>query len=382
MRIPVLHVITKLELGGAQLHALEVLRQMDRQRYAPLLYTSSRGLLLSEALRIPGVTVIASPYLDRPLHPLKDILACIDLVRCIRRHGVRIVHTHSSKAGVLGRLAARIAGVTRVVHTVHGWSFNDYQPAPVRGSVIWLERLLARVTARLVTVCEYDRQKGLALGIGTPAQYALVRYGIFPPERTISRDEAKQSLGIPPGEPVVGMVSCLKPQKAPWIFLAAAREVLKTYPAVTFVVAGDGTLRSRLEQESAQGALAGRVKWLGWRRDIGRVRAAFDIFVLSSRWEGLPIALLESMAEGVPAVVTDTGGVREVIASPEAGYVVARDDVAALAAGICRLLADFRLRQGMGEKAAAAVNREYSFEAMMDSLHGVYEACGRERMDA
>ncbi|MGE5308472.1 MAG: glycosyltransferase, partial [Deltaproteobacteria bacterium] len=144
-----LFVITKLELGGAQKHVLDVLRSLDREQFELFLYTAREGLLVDEALSLEGVTVRRSRFLERPINPLKDLLALIELFRYIAANRFDIVHTHSSKAGILGRLAARFSGVRTVVHTVHGWSFNDLQPAFVRMLYRRLERLCANFTSTI-----------------------------------------------------------------------------------------------------------------------------------------------------------------------------------------------------------------------------------------
>src|SRR4030042_947679 len=160
-RINLLYVITELELGGAQKQLLSLINQLNKEKYRPFLLTAREGLLLPQALSIPGITIKKSRWLTRPINPFKDLLALVEIYRFIKRNNIRIVHTHSSKAGILGRLAARLAKTRVIIHTVHGWSFNHHQSILVRFFFVWLERLVARFTDKLIVVSDYDKQKGL-----------------------------------------------------------------------------------------------------------------------------------------------------------------------------------------------------------------------------
>jgi hypothetical protein len=171
-------VITKLELGGAQKQLLSLITRLDKERFNIFLFTAQDGLLIKEASSITGLTIKKSRYLERPINPLKDLLALIEIYKFIKKNNIDIVHTHSSKAGILGRFVARLAKVKFIIHTVHGWSFNDYQPLFMRSVFIGLERLSARFTHKLIVVSYYDRKKGLKNRIAREDKYRLIRYGI------------------------------------------------------------------------------------------------------------------------------------------------------------------------------------------------------------
>ncbi|TAN59363.1 glycosyltransferase family 1 protein, partial [bacterium] len=160
-KINILYVITKLELGGAQKHLLSLIANLDKSKFNIFLFTSKEGLLLNDVLAISGLYIKTSPNLTRPINFFKDLPALFEIYSFIRKHNIDIVHTHSSKAGIVGRLAARLAKVKIIIHTVHGWPFNDYQRFIVRYIYIWLERLAARLSDKLIIVSCFDKKKGL-----------------------------------------------------------------------------------------------------------------------------------------------------------------------------------------------------------------------------
>jgi len=370
----ILHIITQLELGGAQRSTLQILARLDRRRYAPTLI-SSNGPLSHEARQIPGLTVHLWPTLRRQIHPLADGVAFARLTSFIRREQFHLVHTHSSKAGILGRWAAHAAHGPAIVHTIHGFAFHAYQTALVRRGYQQLERLTSRITDRLIVVSEHDRRAGLDAGIGHPSQYRLIRYGVE--ARRVATDGARQSvreeLGITPTAPLIGTVACLKPQKAPLDFVRACRIMKRELPEAHFVLIGDGTQRPRVERWRRRFALDDSLHLLGWRRDVPRLLSALDVFVLASRWEGLPIACLEAKAAGLPIVATSVGGVPEVVANGVNGLLVPPARPEQLASVVIDLLHHDEARNRFGEASYASLDGACSIERMVTQTEELYE---------
>ena len=178
MAIRILHIVTKLELGGAQRNVLDILSGLDQKRFEIHLI-SSKGLLNDEARAIPHLHLTLLPFLRRPPNPIFDLWAFLVLVSYMKRNKIQIVHTHSSKAGILGRWAARLAGVPVIIHSVHGWGFHDYLKSFLNDFFIFLERVTARITTKLIAVSENDIRKGLDLRIGSQNQYLLVRCCLY-----------------------------------------------------------------------------------------------------------------------------------------------------------------------------------------------------------
>jgi len=373
-KINLLYVITKLELGGAQKQLLSLIGRLDKERFNIFLFTAQDGLLVKDALSLNGLTIKRSRCLERPTNPLKDLLSLIEIYRFIKQNNIDLVHTHSSKAGILGRLAARFAKVNCIIHTVHGWSFNDYQPNFIRHIFIGLERLAAGFSHKLIVVSCYDKQKGLANRIGREDKYIIIRYGIDYAEFFKRDQKIKQELGINNADLVVGMISCLKPQKSPQDFIKLAFLINKIHPSVKFLLVGDGILRKRTQELIDRLNLQKCVILTGWRRDISRILSAIDVFVLTSLWEGLPIALLEAAASSVPAVATHTGGIVEVIIDGKTGFLIPAHNPKLMSERLALLLKDENQRRQMGENARNNLGLNFMLTHMVKQTQGLYDS--------
>lgn len=387
-RARVLHVITQLELGGAQRSTLELLRHLDRWRYELTLASAPGGPLEEDARAIPDVTVVTVPSLVRPLHPWRDLRAVRSLTRLIRQGKFDIVHTHSSKAGILGRWAAAQAGVPVICHTIHGFAFHAGQPAWIRRAYQAAERAAAKMTTRLITVSQHDAAIGLSAGIGASGQYRHIPYGIDVGRfhrNGLTAHAARGRLGLRPDAPTLGTVACFKPQKAPLDFLAMCAQIRHAMPNLQAVMVGDGALRPAIEQQRRALGLEGMVHLLGWRRDIPEVLSALDVFVLTSRWEGLPMSVLEAQAMEVPVVVTDTGGVRDCIIDGVNGSLVPIGDLEGLSRRVVELLRDAEAARAMAAQGEATVTERFSVERMVQTTETMYaealETSGRRTVD-
>ena len=373
----VFNVITKLAVGGAQETALAYCAGLDPERWETVLVTgpesSPEGDLFDEADR-RGVRVEVVPSLARRVNPVRDLRAVVELVLLFRRERPDVVHTHSSKAGLVGRLAARIAGVPVVAHTVHGWSFHEGMSPVARAVAVSLERTTARWTWPLVVVAEADAEIGVGAGIGQPHQYAVVRSAIDVDglrRAAASRAAARAALGVPEGVPVVGAVTRLCRQKDPETLLRAARLVVELRPGTRFVVVGDGPLRPQVERLLDELDLRDHVTLLGRRSDVDVLLPGFDAFVLASRWEGLPRVIVEAMAVGVPVVSTDVGGVAEAVEDQVSGLLVPPGDFVALGNALVRVLDEPGLSARLRSEAAARVD-EFDVGRMVDRLDDLY----------
>jgi glycosyltransferase involved in cell wall biosynthesis len=354
-RTRVFQVVTKLELGGAQKVVLATLERLPSDRYDRGLVAGPEGLLRDVAERLSGVACHWIPTLVREVSPWRDLRALVDLWRLFRRERPDIVHTHSSKAGILGRWAAWLAGVPVIVHTAHGFGFNDYQRPWVRRLFICLERACRPITTRTVMVSRDNATRAESLGIVGPGEWILSRPGIdtgaFQQERP--RRASLEAWGIPPGRTVVGMVACFKPQKAPVDFVDVAARVLEHERDVHFVMAGDGEMRGAIEARIAAHGIGEHFTLLGWVDDMPEVYRNLDVVVLTSLWEGQPCVFAEAMASGLPIVATAADGAREAIVDGENGYVHERRDVDRLARSVSRLVQEPELRRRMGEAGRA-----------------------------
>lgn len=372
--VRVLHAITMLELGGAQRNTLDTVTRLDRSRFAVALACADEGVLLEEARSIPLCSVVPIPHLRREVRPPSDVRALGELRRAMRTFRPHIVHTHSSKAGVLGRLAARLEKVPRVVHSIHGFGFGAHQPAPVRAAFLAAERLAARWTDAFIAVSRRNAADGVAMGLFDTGQVRVIRSGIdLDSFRNPSGSEAvRRELGIPERAPVVVQVSCFKPQKAPERFVAAAARILSRCPEAHFVLVGDGVLRPLLERRRSELGLTGRLHLAGWRRDVPALLATASVATLTSRFEGLPRVVVEALAAGVPVVAMAVDGVEEVLRHGVDGFVVGEGDVTALADRVSALLRDAELRRTMAARAGETV-AEWDREVMVGQQEELYQ---------
>ncbi|MFH1062350.1 MAG: glycosyltransferase family 4 protein [Candidatus Omnitrophota bacterium] len=376
-KVRVLHIITNLALGGAQKNALYTLDNLDSNKYEKYFISAPWGGLFEDIEQYKGINFYFLNCLKRRIAPLNDLFVFFALRRYMRKHKISIVHTHSSKAGIIGRWAAKFAKVPIIIHTVHGWSFHEHMSKPLKALYVFLEQRAAKITSRFIIVSSSDKQKGLAHQIGTAQQYELIRYGIeiskfYKPDSSVEK-KAKQ---------VVGMIACLKPQKNPLDFIKAAAIISKTNKAVEFMCVGDGCLRPKIEREIKRNALSSQLSLLGWRKDIPDLIAAMDIVVLCSLWEGLPIALLEAMAAAKPIVAYDSDGIREAVLNNKNGYLVEPGDVQGLAKKIQELLDDQLLAKTMGQTGHNLLKEsEFNARQMMRKIEALYAKLLRLNQD-
>jgi glycosyltransferase involved in cell wall biosynthesis len=378
MKAKVIHVITKLELGGAQKVTLMTLERLPRESYNVGLVSGPEGLLVEWANRIPDLSRTWLPSLIREVRPVQDGKAFFSLWKLFRKERPQVVHTHSSKAGILGRWAAWLAGVPFIFHTAHGFGFNDFQRPAVRNFYIWLERATTRITTKLVVVSYANAEKGEKMGAFKRNDWILCRDAISVAEflQPKPRRAMLREWNIPEDKVVVGMVACLKPQKSPVDFVDVAAKVLKEQPNVHFVMAGDGELRAAVEARSRELRIEQNLTLLGWQKekDMPEIYRNLDIVVLTSLWEGLPCVFSEAMAAELPIVATNVDGAREAIVDGESGFLHQPHDIEGMARSVLRLTSDAGLRLEMGRRGRARV-MEFDIGTSVANLETAYREC-------
>jgi len=382
--IRVLHVITRLIVGGAMENTLlTVLGQMQDPRYEVTLYAGiddgPEGNLHAVA-HAKGVNLVLTPHLLRPIRPLTDLRALADLTRFIRRGRFHIVHTHATKAGIVGRLAARMAGVPIVVHTLHSLVFHEYQSGLANRTYVALKKLCAPLTHQFISVSQATARGAIAAGIGDPARHAVVLSGMdlepfLTAENRIERAAARRRFGVPPEAPVVGKIARLFPLKGHAEFMEAAARVHAQRPDVHFLLVGDGILRAELAAEASRRGLGSVVHFAGLvpAAEIPAALIAMDVVVHTSLREGLARVLPQALAAGRPVVTFALDGAPEVIEDGRSGYVVPALDTAALAARVLALLDDPARRAAMAAHGRAFVAREFPVEQMVARIDALYE---------
>ncbi len=380
-RVKVFHVITRLDLGGAQQNTLHTVASLDPKRFEAVLVSGRGGLLDAEAPeRCAGARIKWVDSLVRDVNPARDLLALLELTNLFLSEKPDVVHTHSSKAGILGRLAAKLAGVPVVVHTYHGFGFNDFQPHLVKALYVALERLCCRFAHAIVFVSRSNEEYARGHRLGDPARYRLIRSGVdlssFPAALP-DRAKKKAELGFGKHKPLVVSIGNLKPQKNPGDFVAVAQKVSGELPDAEFLFIGDGPLRTKLEFQVIASGLSHRFALPGWRKDAAEWLAAADVFVLTSLWEGLPRALVEAMKSSLPCVCYATDGVLDVLRDGVNGYCVPQGAVSAAAARVVELLKDDALRGRLGRAAAESIGPEFEISGMVAAQEALYDELRR-----
>jgi glycosyltransferase involved in cell wall biosynthesis len=376
--IDVVRVITRLNIGGPARQALLLPRPLSERGVSMHLVWGSSSRR-EGSFPVGGVSNTFVPALRREIDPPADQRAYRAISALLASRRPRIVHTHMAKAGAIGRLAARRRGIP-AVHTFHGHVLEGYFSEPVNRAIVLAERGLARITDALVVVSPAVRDELLALGIGTPSKWHVIPLGLdLEPLRTskVRRPAARAALGIPDVGPVVGIVGRLVPIKEHATFFRAAEIVARDHPSATFVVAGDGEDRARLEPV-ARRLLGERVVFLGWVLDLRVLYAALDVVVLTSRNEGTPVALIEAMAANRPIVATSVGGVADVVKDGRTGLLARPGDASAVAAAIRRIINEPTLARALARRGRERSAR-YGVERLADDLSALYASLARRR---
>ncbi len=376
-------IITRLNIGGVSPPVISLAVGLRSRGHDHLLVIgtpeAAEGTLEVEAERA-GVAMVRIPDLRRNPDPPRDLRVLGRLHALLRDYRPDVVATHMSKAGALGRLAARRAGVPVVVHTYHGKGFDVFPRGWRRTAALSIERLLARMATGNIVVSEKQHEEFTRLRVAPPAKLRTIHYGIdLEPFLQAQRQGSglRRELGVGDEAVLVGVVARLVRIKGQDVFLRAAARLRASHPNAQFVLVGDGSERAAYEALARE--LGVEARFLGWRRDIPNVVSGLDVVVLSTAYEfeGTPVALIEALAGGRAVVATDVGGVAEVIKHGETGFVVPPRDPEALAAAIAPLLANPTLRATVGCCGQRLVCEQYGVERMVAET----EAYFRELLD-
>jgi glycosyltransferase involved in cell wall biosynthesis len=376
----VTHLITRLVVGGAQENTVaSVLGLRQKPGVEVCLIsgptTGPEGSLEPAVANLPGLLTVV-PELVRPVHPLKDWLAPGRLEKILRAQRPDIVHTHSGKAGILGRLAAGRAGVPVIIHHIHGPSFGPFQGALANWVFTAAERHAARVTTHFICSAQAMTRRYLAAGIGRPEQYTRIFSG-FPVEPFLAatNDPAlRRRLGFDETHFIVGKIARLFKLKGHADLLAAFRNVLPRMPQARLLLVGDGALRNELEAQARAPELAGKVVFTGLvpPGDVPRYVGIMDCLAHLSAREALSRALPQALAAGKPVVASDFDGADEICLEDETGFLVRTGDVAAVTRRLLQLAGDAALRERLGRRGQQFVRENFSVERMVDSLYTLY----------
>jgi glycosyltransferase involved in cell wall biosynthesis len=379
------HVTTRFLTGGGTRRIIDLVNGLDQERYDVVLITGS-NFLLAQIQKLTHCRHIVVGSLVRRIQPVLDSWALLQIACHLRRHRYDIVHTHHAKAGVLGRLAARLAGIPVVVHTLHGSTFHRfYSPIGQRVNVA-LERWLGRLTTHYISVSHALKDSYLGQGISKPERYSVIRSGmdldVFREAGDLSASalRAKRNeLGLEADDWVVGYVARFVDGKGHEYFIDTARLIARQNPKAKFLLVGDGYEEPRLRQLVKGYGLDEVLTFTGYREDVAEIIACFDVMMCTSLWEGLSQVWVQAGAVGRPIVAFDAGSTDEVVRDGANGFVVPLGDTVQLAEKTAYLLSDLDRARKMGAKGRDIIGDSWSVETMVQQTDALYQRLLRER---
>lgn len=327
-----------------------------------------------EKARFNGVKVVSVHFLVRRISPIRDFKALCDLVRIIKEEKPDVIHTHTSKAGILGRIAAKIARVPLIVHTPHGHVFFGHFGPVLSRLFLWTEKLFAPLTDRVVALTDGEKYDYQELKVYSSDKIVKIHSGVDIEKfkrNSIGAVEKKRSLGLDQTGLVVGFIGWLLPIKGPMHLLNAMKEVWRDREDAALVYIGKGDLDVDLRAEALKISANGRINFLGWRNDIEEILPVLDILVLPSLNEGMGRVLVEAMAAGKPVVASNVGGIPDLVKHDHNGLLVPPGDEKALAAAILQLINDPEKAKMMGQ-CGRELCHQFSVEAMIEKMDKLY----------
>lgn len=375
--IKIVRIISRLNIGGPAIHVSLLTARLNNDEFESTLVTGSIGSAegdMSYYAANQGVEPVIIPLLGRELSPLRDLRTMWQVYRLLRREKPDVVHTHTAKAGFVGRWAAWLARVPVIVHTFHGHVFHGYFGSLKTRLFVMLERMTSRITDAILTLTQsLRRELAETYGVARTEKITVLPLGLdLAPFAAVTRKNGafRAAWGIPADAPLVGIAGRMVPVKNHNLFLEAAALVRAERPDVRFVMIGDGELRDELERKIDNLGLRGFVKITGWQSDMPAVYADLDVFALSSINEGTPVTVIEALSSGCPVVATHVGGLPDLLEGGRLGTLVSSGNAHALAQGILATLAT----PPDTSAAQSAMLNQYGIDRLVSDLSALYKA--------
>ena len=395
-KVKILRIIARLNIGGPAIHTILLSHELDKIGYKVILVKGTEGLAEGDMMymaRAKNVEPVLIPELGREIGFKNDLIAFYRLYKLIKKEKPDIVHTHTAKAGTLGRAAAWLAGVPIIIHTFHGHVLHGYFGKLKTWVFVQIEKMLAFISTRLITLSEELKNELINMGIGNEKKFEVVPLGLEltpflennPPSPPFAKGgmggfcgEFKKELGLPENTILIGIIGRLVPIKGHRYFLEATKIISSQFPVpssqIRFVIIGDGELREELEDYAKKLGISDMVVFTGFRRDLPKIYADLDIIALTSLNEGTPVSIIEAMAGGKPVVATNVGGVASLIKDSITGFLVPPKRPDLFAEAVLKLLNNPLLMKTMGEEACRSVFPKYNISQLVKRIDSLYSS--------
>jgi glycosyltransferase involved in cell wall biosynthesis len=378
-KIKVLHIITRLDKGGSAENTFLTVKGLDKERYdvtlmsGPVKDPSQERRTQVEECRISTIHI---PVLVRNINLVSDAIALFKIWRFLAKEKFDVVHTHTSKAGLLGRFASRLAGAPLLIHTPHGHVFFGYFGSLKTKIFILLEKLASRMTDRMVALTHREKSDYISYKICPEEKITVIHSGIdldkFKEYTLAEKTKLKREIGLPENSFVVGTAGRLVPVKGPEFLIKASQTIIPAHPNTYFLFAGDGPLKQDLQKKANEAGVGENIVFLGWRDDIAHILSIFDVFCLPSLNEGMGRVLVEAMAHEIPIVASDVGGIPDLVTHGKNGFLVPPKNPDELANHIQILIENKEKRKKMGE-AGKKIAPRFSHDTMVKNIAELYE---------
>lgn len=386
-RLQVLHIITRLDPGGSAENTTLSVERVDPERFESHVWTGpglvGGGPAPVYAQRLHGQFSIVK-NLVRPIHPIKDLLAVVELTFLLRKTKADILHLHTAKGGAIGRVAAKLAGYRgKIIYTPHGHIFSGYGGSLSSRFFTLIEQWLAPVCDAIVGLTTDEVNQFQLHHAGKSCQFVVIPSGIeiAPFQAAVaSRNATRNSFGLDAITPLVGFIGRFDPVKGPDLFLESLARIRREIPELRALMIGDGPMATELQRTADQLHLEDTVIWTGWRSDIPELVASLDLLMVTSRNEGQGRVVVEAGAAGVPTVALANGGVGEVVVTGETGLLAQPNDLDALAQATVELLRDPKRRERMGKAARKRAKEFFSVEVMIEKLEQLYSTLAEPKV--
>jgi glycosyltransferase involved in cell wall biosynthesis len=373
-KIKVAHIVTNFALGGAQDYLITTIKNLDRNKFDIYILGKLEGERVEVLNDLKGIKRFNVSALSREISLIKDLIAIFQIYKLCKKHNIIIVHTHSSKAGVVGRIAAKLAGVKIIVHTIHGFSFHDFMTARRKAIFIFLERLMAHFTDVLLLVSEKEKEVAIKLKI-IPRRYIETIYNgvdFLPFAEEVNKISFRKSLGFEKSDFIIGFSGRFSHQKALHILIEAFNIINKEYPDTRLLLVGDGILKNELQRQLEQFKITDKVLMTGFQTNVATYYKIMDIFVMTSLWEGLSRCLAEAMYAKVPVIATDVGGTADAVKNSETGWLINPNSVNEVVESLREAISNPELRRIIGENGYTWARSTFDIERSSKQISDLY----------